>query len=149
MKKRILNCDDTILDEKYFILSRKNDFYFYVWIEWFFTNKLVENKIILSRSNFKDRHLTNLHDLYINKENYQVFKMMFYEEICDLLKKINLSFEMEIINDDLQVVKYNSSKYNMEDVYIVLDYIQERSVYLGLDALIEAKIIMEWEKCKY
>jgi len=135
MRKRILRCDDDILEDKYFILTRfinKLQTYFYNEVELFFLNTLVNNKELLTLEK-----IDNFEECYLNDENYKIFKIIYYEDILIELEKINNLFKN--FNDHL----LKKNKYNIEDFYICLDYIQERSIYLDLKNYIERKDYIE------
>lgn len=127
MRERILSCNDYILDDKYFILTRfinKLQTYFYNEVELFFLNKLVNNKELLTLEK-----IGNYDECYLNNENYKIFKIIYYEDILIELERINNIFKVLLKDCDL----INKNKYTIEDFYICLDYIQERSIYLGIN----------------
>lgn len=110
---RILKCDDNILNDKYFIISRDfytDNYYFYNQVELFFIEYISKNEeLLLKDSEFKIK--------YLNKDNYEIFKIINYDYIINKLKNINKI--------------YFNIKYDLNDFYICLDYIQERSIYLN------------------
>lgn len=118
---RILSCRDNILDKKYFIIVKTKNIlqgtlYFYNMVEEFFLYQISKNSELLSIDNSYEIKY------YLNKENYNIFKVINYENIIEELNNINRDFK--ISHEDIE--------YTLEDFYTVLDYIQERSIYLGL-----------------
>jgi len=136
MKNRILGCYDCVLDSKYFILSRKKesyhhsfeeDNYFYNIVEDYLIKKLNDNKNLL----IKDVNL----GIYLNEDNFNLFKIIYYEDMINLITNINKLFSNELIIKIKEVyIDYNylGFEYTLEDLYIVLEYIQKRSIYLNL-----------------
>lgn len=118
---RILGVYDDILDKKYFILNKnQNAFrgavYFYNTIENFFINEVLKNKGLLTLD-------VTGGNLFLDNENYKIFKIINYDNIIKTLKWIN---------SDFKISYKDFIEYTLEDFYIVLDYIQERSMYLNL-----------------
>lgn len=129
---RILGCYDNILSSKYFILSKyckyckfKEIIYFYNIVENFFIENILKNPELLSEGHPFDE-LAGLNPInfnyYLNKENYEIFKIINYENIIEMFNIIENAFNFS----------YEDINYKLADFYIVLDYIQERSFYLDL-----------------
>lgn len=118
---RILGVYDDILDKKYFILNKNQHafrgvVYFYNTIENFFINEVLKNKGLLTLD-------VTGGNLFLDNENYKIYKMINYDNIIETLK---------LINSDFKNSYKDFIEYTLEDFYIVLDYIQERSMYLSL-----------------
>lgn len=130
--RRILKCIDDILDDKYFIISRRflfEDAYLYLFVEQFFIKEILNNKDLITIE-IED----SIESYYLNLENYEIFKILIYEEIIKLYKSVEEIFPKYYIDEHLNTKTINI--YEIKDIYVILDYIQERSIYLDLKELI-------------
>jgi hypothetical protein len=123
---RILLCHDNILNSKYFTLLKCQDLnavnYFYNIVENFFIDSVLKNYELLSECDSKpDLKDFPFYDYYLNDENYEIFKIINYDNIIETFNNIKWFYEI-----------YQDFEYTLNDFYIILDYIQERSIYLNL-----------------